>query len=207
MWSTISTNFIIIINILVALFYPFQVINYKGQWMRCAPRLRRVSFWQQAFAEKRYVRVSAPVNSRVNVVVQSMTPLGWVGSKGLLALPRVLDTLGSPQIKHFFAKLPSERLQKGDTQSTNTVSSFSWSPSTYTSTVHNNQPNHSTISAAFPFTSHFAYKPYHASGLSLAPACCPPPTSSRSSTSGSSSSLSASFFLLTRLGPFNGMHC
>uniref|UniRef100_H2YYU9 Inositol 1,4,5-trisphosphate receptor n=1 Tax=Ciona savignyi TaxID=51511 RepID=H2YYU9_CIOSA len=31
LWSTISTNFIIIINILVALFYPFKTLDYKGK--------------------------------------------------------------------------------------------------------------------------------------------------------------------------------
>ena len=38
----------------------------------------------------------------------------WVGSKWLLAFPRVPVTLGTPI--HFFAMLPPERPQKGSTQ-------------------------------------------------------------------------------------------
>ena len=56
---------------------------------------------------------SAPINSRLNLVVRSPTPL-WVGSKCLLAFQRVPVTPGTSL--HFFAMLLPERPQKSSIQ-------------------------------------------------------------------------------------------
>ena len=96
----------------------FVAIHTRAQWVKPAqpvkPKYLTPAFLMKALSSHAgEAGLSAPINSRLNVVVRSPAPFG-LGRNGCWPcrgsqLPRALPI-------YFFAMLPPERPQKGSTQ-------------------------------------------------------------------------------------------
>ena len=92
--------------------FKYKLLCFVFQLRICILKLYQICFWRSQLESRRPIW-SAPINSRLNVVVRSPTPFG-LGRNGCWPsrgsqLPRALPI-------HFFAMLPPERPQKGSTR-------------------------------------------------------------------------------------------
>uniref|UniRef100_H2YYU5 Inositol 1,4,5-trisphosphate receptor n=1 Tax=Ciona savignyi TaxID=51511 RepID=H2YYU5_CIOSA len=81
LWSTISTNFIIIINILVALFYPFKTLDYKAQLI----------LWPSMLVS--LAAITNPLAVRCFTLCIMVKTIFWIGVQNALLILGVLNLL------------------------------------------------------------------------------------------------------------------
>nr|CAB3257468.1 inositol 1,4,5-trisphosphate receptor type 2 [Phallusia mammillata] len=86
LWSTISTNFIIIVNLLVALFYPFKIVDYKA-WSDKVHLL----LWPIMLVS--LAAISNPFAVRCLALCVMVKTIFWVGVQNALLMLGVLNLL------------------------------------------------------------------------------------------------------------------
>ena len=88
-------------------------IKNNKQLKNTPKKFYRFNDYSEAVCHKLMMRSLIPLHQSTAASTWWCDPV-WVGSKWLLAFPRVPVTPGTPL--HFFAMLPPERPQKGSTQ-------------------------------------------------------------------------------------------
>nr|XP_026691346.1 inositol 1,4,5-trisphosphate receptor type 1 isoform X3 [Ciona intestinalis] len=86
LWSTISTNFIIIINLLVAFFYPFKVVDYKA-WSDKAQLL----LWPAMLVS--LAAITNPLAVRCFALCIMIKTIFWIGVQNALLILGVLNLM------------------------------------------------------------------------------------------------------------------